>query len=651
MPEIKCYEAESYRFEFTPDGSPFTGLLITRIPELESYVADINLRKPRARKGYAHEAVEFWGMGSQKDLNKALVNLCSRRQDEVEAAARNEEKTSEEETEVEVSQEKIDELVGKPDVLNRLVEDAARFSGVVRERPALKIIALSALSAQLALTPNGKPNTANVIITAIAGRGKNYLCDAVARVLPQGFYLAFESSSPKAFYYRTEKDPDFFKHRWIYPNEAEGADLIVEIMRPMLSGGKATHNTVNKDASGRNASDEYTIVGPVSLAIPTVRNKLDGQLQSRMLILGLEDYEGRTAAHTKAISSQFAADYASVDYSEEIQAWQAALSSLTGVRRVVFPVVPEGFLFSSDKVPHGSRLWGNVLALLCTNAWLEQKNREIITPWGDEQSIMATPEDYEVAYEIFKAACERSIVNFSEAHRKILNAVYQLHQEFKAKLHMDWDNEVEEDPRYEGDFTQAQIAKESGVPQSTISDNKTFLVKSVKLLREEYGGGLSLVDGATPSDWEKADLLVGFPTPEQVRGWWTVENDPAASESPGKAGSSSTGDDKHLEQGVNGDRSLPGHHDTADGHADKPGNRDADSAERDPSGRERGVDKRESSAGGESTGVTGESDKGNLDEGNPENRIAPRSDGDHEDADDETNDESDESDDLGDWWD
>ncbi|MDQ3508819.1 MAG: hypothetical protein M3494_12515 [Actinomycetota bacterium] len=648
MSETKRYEVESYRFEFTPDGSPFTGLLLTGIPEFESYAADINLRKLRARKGYAREAVEFWGTGSQEDLNKALVNLCSCRQEEVEAAARSEEGASEEETEVEVSQEKIDELVGKPDTLGRLVEDAARFSEVVGERPPLKVIALSALSAQLPLMPNGKPNTANIIITGIPGRGKNYLCDAVARVLPQGFYLAFESSSPKAFYYKTEKDPDFFKHRWVYPNEAEGVDPVVETMRPMLSGGKATHNTVNKDASGRNASDEYTIVGPISLAIPTVRNKLDGQLQSRMLILGLEDYEGRTAAHTKAISRQFAADYASVDYSEEIQAWQAALDSLAGVRRVVIPEIHEGFLFSSDKVPHGSRLWGNVLALLCANAWLEQRNRKLVTLQSGEQAIMASPEDYKVAYEIFNAVCERSIFNFSEAHRKILDAVYQLHQEFKQKFPWDDTLDEEEDDTYEGSFSQKQIFKESGVPQSTISDNKTFLVKSVKLLREEYGGGLSLVDGATPSDWEKADLLVGFPTPEQVKGWWTGKNDPAASESPGKAGSSPAGDDKHLEQGVNSNRSLPGRHDTAGGHADSAGhsgNRGADSADREPSGRERGADERESSAEGESTGVTGDS------EDNLGNDVLPHLNTEYEDADDEIDDESDESDDFGDWWD
>jgi hypothetical protein len=41
---------------------------------------------------------------------------------------------------------------------------------------------------------------------------------------------------------------------------------------------------------------EYVIEGPITLTIPTVRNKLDGQLRTRMLVAELADYEGRVAA-------------------------------------------------------------------------------------------------------------------------------------------------------------------------------------------------------------------------------------------------------------------------------------------------------------------------------------------------------------------
>ena len=43
-----------------------------------------------------------------------------------------------------------------------------------------------------------------------------------------------------------------------------------------------------------------------------------------------------------------------------------------------------------------------------------------------EAAVLVTPEDYEAAYLIFKVTCERSILNLSDTHRKILDAVYDL---------------------------------------------------------------------------------------------------------------------------------------------------------------------------------------------------------------------------------
>jgi hypothetical protein len=107
------------------------------------------------------------------------------------------------------------------------------------------------------------------------------------------------------------------------------------MFRPLLSGGKASHPTVNKDAEGRNTAQELNAEAPASITIPTVRNKLDGQLQTRMLVAELPDYEGRVAAHSRA-PSRLLSDYAAKDHTPKVRAWQAALESLTELRRVVF---------------------------------------------------------------------------------------------------------------------------------------------------------------------------------------------------------------------------------------------------------------------------------------------------------------------------
>jgi hypothetical protein len=414
-----------------------------------------------------------------------------------------------------VAPNEIEELVGRPGVLDRFVKDAARIHGVVGEAEHLKVITLNGTGAQLESLPNGRPAGANLLLTAEAGRGKNYLADAVSGLLPQEFYIAFESASEKSLYYKAEQDPDVLRHVWIYPNEAEATDRLVETFRPLISGGRASHLTVNKDADSRNAAQEFNVEGPVTITIPTVRNKLDTQLQSRMLVSELPDYEGRVAAHSQAFSRLLLPDQAGEDHTPLVRAWQAALRSLTEVRRVVFALEHQEFCFDSDTVSHGARLWGNLLGLMLTHAWLEQRNREVIELSNGELAVAATPEDYEAAYNIFKATCERSVVNLSDTHRKILDAVYELKQE--------------------GEFTEGfshrKIAERAGVHHSTIGEHRTYLVKSVKLLRETESGMLDLVADAEPCWWSDDDLLEGFPHPEQVWRWWEEKESHSSQES------------------------------------------------------------------------------------------------------------------------
>ena len=299
MSETKNYEVGSLRFAFTPQGDPFEGRLRAMAPKLEPYTAEVKLASSVSRNCYAKEAAEDCGM-DQKELKRALNALCSLREEEVEAAREAEHKrTAERSQEIsEAGDEEIEALIESTGVLNRLVDEAARIHGVVGETAPLKLLTLNALGAQLAPLPNGKPMGANVVLIAQWGRGKNHLCDAVAALLPEDFFLAFESASAMSLYYLAETNPRILSHRWIYLNEAEAMDQLVELLRPLISGGKAVHLTVNKDSGGRNTAQELRIEGPVTTTIPTVRNKLDAQLQSRMLLAELEDYAGRIASLT-----------------------------------------------------------------------------------------------------------------------------------------------------------------------------------------------------------------------------------------------------------------------------------------------------------------------------------------------------------------
>ena len=445
-------------------------------------------------------------------LKKALGEELERVENEgftqlIAEQAREQERQREEyRKRVEEAQDDIDALFG-PGVLERLRKDAAEIHNVRRDERALDLALLVALGAQLTPLPNGRPLGASMLLTADAGRGKNHIVDAAVTPLPEEFYLTFEIASGQSLYYAAAEDPTFLKHKFVYPNEIEGVDALVEFLRPMLSKWWAKKLVTNKDSDGRNAIQEIIVEGPVTAAIPTVRNKTDGQLQTRLLVAELPDYVGRVKEHSKAVSELLHPSYSTTDYSRRLFHWQEGFRQLTKTRRVVFPLEHPDFALDDDQVSHGARLWANLLGLMATHAWTEQRNRKLIELPSGAMAIEAIPDDYEAAYNIFNEVCRRTVVNLSENHRKILAALHDLHEEF---------------PNREG-FTTREIASGAGVSPQTVSNNKTFLVTSAKLLKEtEYG--LALPEGADPSWWSDSELSTGLPTPEKVRYWW--EDDP-----------------------------------------------------------------------------------------------------------------------------
>jgi hypothetical protein len=420
----------------------------------------------------------------------------------------------------------------------------AAVNGIVGDRDQMKLLALSALSAQLAKLPNGTPLGTSVVLIGEAGRGKNAVTDASVHGMPDGWILSFESSSAKALNYLADKDPNLLKHTFIYPNEAEATDMLVEILRPLLSGGKAVHQTVNKNSDGTNEAQAMTIEGPCTVTIPTVRNKLDSQLFSRLLVAELKDYPGRVERHSAKFTDQLTGEFQDEDHQATISAWEEAFGSLVRYRRVIVPVGGEHFNFSSDHVSHGARVWKNLLSLMLTHAWLEQNHREIRTLKDGTEAVVANADDYAVAYKLFSSVCDRTVVNLSEAHVRILEAIHELTEDRRTAF-----KEVSPYDAPRGGFTYRQIrekvlSKGGSISMSTISAHKTFLISSAKLLREvkePYDSdsrvvpGLALGFGVEPEDWKTGDITEGLPRPEVVRQLFSGETPPEGPETAEQA--------------------------------------------------------------------------------------------------------------------
>jgi hypothetical protein len=119
------------------------------------------------------------------------------------------------------------------------------------------------------------------------------------------------------------------------------------------------------------------------------------------------------------------------------------------------------------------------------------------------------------------------VIKISDSHRRILDAVYQLQQDDRSTNYFD-DNDKS--------WSQREIERRTGVPQSTISAQKSYLTKSLKLLVEEYDGKLRLANDADPSWWRKEGVLDGLPKPKQVWAWWNGEDDTPDPGTPGRPG-------------------------------------------------------------------------------------------------------------------
>ena len=201
---------------------------------------------------------------------------------------------------------------------------------------------------------------------------------------------------------------------------------------------------------------------------------------------------------------------------------RAALRSLTEVRKTVIGLAahPE-FKLSNEEISHGARLWQNLLGLMCAHAWLEQRNREVRNLVDGNRAVVATAADYEAAYGIFKATSRRSVVNLSDTHRKIVQAVYDLSLTTRFPS---------------GGFSATKIADEAGVSKGTVTKNRAYLTMSVGLLYETEDKKLAISEDADPSWWTEGNPMKGFPTPSEVYEW---EGDPLPP-NPGNSGNTET---------------------------------------------------------------------------------------------------------------
>jgi CHC2 zinc finger len=491
-------DAVSLALEDLPEGG------VQKIRRLKESVLPLLLRLSASERDAVIKDVAGAAKLSQETIKKALL--------EVESGI-----AGGEEAEEEIPEEEWACLL-EGGALGKYTEDAAKIRGVVGDRAVLKLITLAAVSSQLVQMIGDTPPGVSLMISGEASRGKNYLTDAAVSMLPPEWIVGFEIASSQAFYYAVENDPEFLTHKFIYPNEVEAVDTVIEFLRPMLSQGRATKYVTNKSGEGRHEIQTIEVEGPITGVIPTVRNKIDDQLQSRLLTIGLADVKNRIELHTRAISRRYSPNWVD-DYDPTlVERWRTAIRSLSEVRLVAMPFSDDDrFAFTNEEVSHGSRLWRSLLGLVSAHAWMEQRNREIRTLSDGRRAVIAIPADYRAAYYLFKATAERSVLSLDGRLRDIVQAVYDLSQETMVP-----------DMGFSSQKIATRVRKNTGqnMSKGTVSKNRAYLTMSVGILYQTEKGQLAISPDVTPADWNEGDPMKGVPTPASVMRYRPERTDP-----------------------------------------------------------------------------------------------------------------------------
>ena len=379
-------------------------------------------------------------------------------------------------------------------------DTAARMHQVYGDREPLELALLVALGAQLEPLPNGRPLGASILLTA-PRQGQEPHRRCAVKPLPPEFYLPSRSPRGRASTTRPTRTRLPQAHVRL-PQRDRGRRGPLGVPEADALEGRAKKIVTAKDPAGNMTTRTIIVEGPVTIAIPTIRNKTDEQLQTRLLVAELPDYAGGSSTTPRRSPSNSCRTRQPPTTPASSGSGRRPLGSSPG-RRVVFPLtIPTSP--STTTISPTARGSGRTSSPSWrpTPGWSRGTAGSSSWPAGEGEAPRRSrpPRGLRGGLPLFTEVCKRTVINLSETHRKILGRPL----------------------RPPGGPSRARRVHPAGDRQGgrgrlgTVSNNKTFLVTSAKLIRRPRPG-LLLVEGAEPSWWTEGDLI-GRANPQAGQG-------------------------------------------------------------------------------------------------------------------------------------
>ncbi len=382
------------------------------------FVDVLELRAARQRAAFARSAAAELGMDEDALARELMRLLC---EIEKRAEAKAKQTLDPSAKAVELSAREQDEalaLLRDPKLLDRVLADLHR-AGVVGEET-------NKLVAYLAATSRKLKEPLAIVIQSSSAAGKSSLMDAILALIPEEERVQYSAMTSQSLFYMGGTN---LKHKVLAIVEEEGAEQASYALKLLQSEGELTIASAGKDpATGKHATHEYRVEGPVMIFLTTTAIEVDEELLNRCIILAVDEGAEQTAAiHERQREAETLEGLIQSGERTRIRRLHKNAQRLLKPIAVVNPFARQ--LRFATHATRTRRDHKKYLTLIRTVTLLHQYQREVKTLEQDGQVveyIEATREDVEMATRLGYAVLGRSLDELPPQTRKLLGKISEL---------------------------------------------------------------------------------------------------------------------------------------------------------------------------------------------------------------------------------
>ena len=305
-----------------------------------------------------------------------------------------------------------EELLQAPDILGRFIESTEKI-GHVGEEVNKKYLCLACTSRKL-------HQPISTVIKGESSSGKSYLVDTVTAFFPDDDIYQYTKITANVLYY-TNKN---LKHKMLIITEGSGSEESDYPIRSFISEGSLRVScTVKNQDTGHFEEVDKVVDGPIGYIETTTKTAIHAENATRVFDIYVDESEQQTKLILEA-ERQRAVQGDAVEAGRE-----AVLRPFINAQRLIKPykvIIPfaDKITFPTGRV-RVRRDFKRFLALIEASAILHQRQREVEVKDGVNY-LIATIEDYAVAYEIGKVVLVQTLKDISPKAETVAQAAEDL---------------------------------------------------------------------------------------------------------------------------------------------------------------------------------------------------------------------------------